>query len=242
MEALRYSVILPTYNEKENIGPLIRDLFSHLGEEAEIIVVDDNSPDGTGKIVEEMSATHPNIIFIRRMEDHGLVPSLREGIKKSRGEIVIWMDADGSMPAEKVKELIAGIDGGYDLVAGSRFVPGGGVELHAGGPDSMIGFFLSLALNRWCQFVLGHWFYDYTSGFVAVKRSVLEHLPLQGDYGEYFIALAHAAHRQGFRLLEIPYINRPRRAGESKTGTCLRDYLRRGWKYFWLTLRLKFIS
>ncbi|MCX7973891.1 MAG: glycosyltransferase [Candidatus Aminicenantes bacterium] len=238
---IKYSVILPTYNEKNNIGRLIDEIYTQLGLETEVIVVDDNSPDGTWQKVEEISCFYPGLKLIRRMKDHGLVASLREGIEKAKGEIIIWLDADGSMPATKIPELIQGLSQGYDLVAGSRFVPGGGVELITGSADSMTGFFLSFLLNRWCEFLLGRWFHDYTSGFVAIKKDVLKNLPLRGDYGEYFIALVYEAHRQGYRLLEIPYINRPRWEGQSKTGLNLFDYLKRGWKYFWLTLKLRFL-
>lgn len=239
---IKYSIILPTYNERENIERLIKEVFSFLGHKAEIIVVDDDSPDRTWQKVEEIRPAYPHLKLIRRMKDHGLVASLKEGIDKSAGEIIIWMDADGSMPADKIPELIDSVEKGYDLVAGSRFVPKGGVELITGTADSMIGFFLSLLLNRWCQFLFGSWFHDYTSGFVAVKKTVINNLPLQGDYGEYFIALVYQAYRQGYKLLEIPYINRPRWSGQSKTGLYFWDYLKRGWKYFWLTIKLKLLS
>lgn len=237
---IKYSVILPTYNERENIGRLIEEIFATLGDGTEIIVVDDNSPDGTWQKVEEISQFYPYLRLIRRMTDRGLVASLREGIEKAEGEIVIWLDADGSMPAAKIPELINQLSQGYDLVAGSRFIPGGGVELITGSADSTMGFILSLLLNRWCQWLLGRWFHDYTSGFVALKRTILQDLPLRGDYGEYFIALVYEAHRRGYRVSEIPYINRPRWHGQSKTGLNWRDYLKRGWKYFWLTIKLKF--
>lgn len=239
---VKYSVILPTYNERENIERLIKEIFSLLGQKAEIIVVDDDSPDGTWQKVEEIRPAYPDLKLVRRRKERGLVASLKEGIKKAQGEIIIWMDADGSMPADKIPELISGVEGGYDLVAGSRFVPKGGAELITGTADSMTGFFLSFLLNRWCQFFLGSWFHDYTSGFVAVKKTVINNLPLQGDYGEYFIALVYQAYRRGYRLLEIPYVNRPRWSGQSKTGFCFWDYLKRGWKYFWLTLKLKLLS
>ncbi len=237
-----YSVILPTFNERDNIESLVMEIQAQLGEEAEIIVVDDDSPDRTWQKVEEMRLSFPNLKLIRRQKNHGLVASLKEGIENASAEIIIWMDADGSMPASKIPELIKPLDCGYDLVAGSRFVPEGGVELITGSPDSVGAFFFSLLLNRWCQLLFGRWFHDYTSGFVAVKKSVLETLRLRGHYGEYFIALVSEAHRRGFRLLEIPYINRARKAGQSKTGQHLLDYLRRGSKYFWLTLRLKLLS
>jgi len=239
---VKYSVILPTYNERENIEPLIGEIFSLLGQAAEIIVVDDNSPDGTWQKVEEIKPVYPGLRLLRRTKNRGLVASLKEGLEASEGEIIVWLDADGSMPAAKIPELIQAVEKGYDLVAGSRFIPQGGVELITGSADSITGFFLSWLLNRWCQLLLGTWFHDYTSGFVAMRKSVLKTLSLKGDYGEYFIALVYEAHRQGYRLLEIPYINRPRWSGQSKTGLNFRDYLRRGWKYFWLTLKLKFLS
>lgn len=234
------SVILPTLNEKENIKPLIEEIFHEIREDTEVIVVDDDSPDGTWAVVEELSKTNPNLFLLRRKGERGLASALEKGIAFSKGEVVVWMDCDLSMPPETIKTLYAEIVKGYDMAIGSRFVDGGGVEIITGSRDTFLAYLLSLVLNRFVQFVLGSSVKDYTSGFIAVKRKILERIPLSGDYGEYFIGLVYRAREQGYRILEVPYICKARRRGTSKTGSHLFHYLKRGSKYIWLTLKLKF--
>lgn len=233
------SVLLPTYNEKENIGLLIESVFRHIPPGSEIIVVDDDSPDGTWKIVESLQPARPGLRLLRRTSNRGLTASLREGIAASRGDIVVWLDCDLSMPPEVIPDLLDGVARGADIAAGSRFVEGGGVEIVTGSGDTLLAFVLSRSLNRFVQAVLGGSFKDYTSGFIAVKKKVLDAVPLCGDYGEYFIDLIHRARRRGFRIEEVPYLCRARKAGVSKTGTRFAHYLKKGWKYLGLTLRLK---
>lgn len=92
------SVILPTYNEKENIKRLISEILENMGKNVEILVVDDDSPDGTWKIVEDMAKENNNIILLRRMNKRGLTSALTDGIKLAKGNIIAWMDTDLSMP------------------------------------------------------------------------------------------------------------------------------------------------
>lgn len=236
----KVSVVLPTYNEKENIVVLIENIFRHLDQNTEILVVDDNSPDGTWKIVEELTQTYPNLHLIRRMDKRGLTSALTDGIAASAGDIVAWMDCDLSMPPEKLKELKDKIDEGYDAAVASRFVKGGGVEIRTGSTDTVLSYILSLSLNRFIQTILDSSFKDYTSGFIMIKKSVLEEIPLKGDYGEYFIDLIHRTRKRGYKTIEIPYLCLARQQGVSKTGTNLFQYLKRGSKYLKVTLGLKF--
>jgi dolichol-phosphate mannosyltransferase len=239
-EKIRVSVVLPTYNESENIGPLAEAIFKALGSGSEIIVVDDDSPDGTWKIIEDTAKTRQNLRLIRRIGKKGLTSALQEGIDAARGDIVCWMDCDFSMPPELYPELVACIDQGFDIAVGSRFVKGGGVEIITGSNDSVWAFILSSFLNKFVRRMLGPSFKDYTSGFIAVKKKVLDKIPLKGDYGEYFIDLIYRAIKKGYTFKEIPYLNKARSRGVSKTGTHLVQYLRRGLKYIRLTLGLKF--
>lgn len=236
------SIILPTYNEKGNIVPLIQEIFQGLTKEIEVIVVDDDSPDNTWQEVERLKETQGHLYLIRRIDRRGLVSALKEGIAASKGEVVVWLDSDLSMPPQKIKELLSGIDQGYDVVFGSRFVKGGGVEIITGSGDTLLAFLLSLILNRFIQFILGPYFKDYTSGFIALRRKILEEIPLRGDYGEYFIDLIYRAQKRGFKILEIPYLCRARSFGSSKTGRNFFHYFRRGRKYLWVTFKLKAAS
>lgn len=234
------SVILPTYNEKNNIGPLINAVLAATGKKAEILVVDDDSPDGTWRIAEQSARNLPNLRLNRRIGKKGLVSALNDGITDAHGDIIIWMDCDLSMPPEKIKDLLACIGRGADMAVGSRFMPGGGVEIITGSADTLTAFLMSRLLNAFIRTVLFSSFRDYTSGFIAVKRKVLAGRPLKGDYGEYFIDLVYRALKRGYAVEEIPYICRARREGVSKTGTNIFHYLKKGLKYIGLTLKLRF--
>jgi dolichol-phosphate mannosyltransferase len=231
------SIILPTYNEAENIIPLIKEIDKTVKDKKEIIVVDDNSPDGTSNVVKEYAKKHKHVKLETRYHDRGLTNSIQHGIHVSKGDIIVWMDCDFSHPPSVIPSLLKKIEEGYDVAVASRFVAGG--KAKSEGPrDSLIGIILSNILNFFMQFLLGNKFYDYTSGFVAVKRVVFQNITLRGDYGEYFIDFIVRVFRQKFRVVEIPFISQSRRAGESKTGGNLLDYIARGRKYIIVVIRL----
>jgi dolichol-phosphate mannosyltransferase len=237
---IKVSIILPTYNEKDNIVPLIQTILNNIGNESEIIVVDDNSPDGTWKEVETLAESRKNIVLVRRTDKRGLVSALNDGIALARGETVVWMDCDFSMPPEEIKNLLACIDRGYDVAVGSRFVKGGGVEIVTESQDTATAYLMSRFLNKFIQTVLLRSFKDYTSGFIAIKKKVLGDIPLKGDYGEYFIDLTYRAIKKGYKVIEIPYLCKARKSGVSKTGTRSFHYFTKGLKYIILTFKLKF--
>lgn len=227
------SVVLPTYNERDNIGPLIQTLLAHVREPVEVWVVDDDSPDGTWQVVQALVEGDPRVHLLRRVGERGLTSAIAAGIAASRGEVVVWMDCDFSMPPEAVPRLVAALEGA-DVAVGSRYVRGGQDVGH-----SWMARAFSWAINRFASLLLGWGVRDYTSGFIAARREVLERIPLRGDYGEYCIDLLYRAQRAGYRVVEIPYTCTERVSGESKTGSSVLDYLRRGWKYIWTVLRLR---
>jgi len=236
------SVVLPTLNEVDNIVRLIEDIYAAVPDVHEIVVVDDDSSDGTGDAVLAYAAAHPErrVRLELRTSDHGLTKSIAHGVRAATGEVVVWMDCDLSMPASVIPSLLAGLDEGYDIVCGSRFVRGGSFKQNTEGTqDSALAVGLSRLMNYGVQFLLDHRFKDYTSGFIAVKRAIVLDLGLRGDYGEYFIDLLFRAIRAGYRVLEVPYVCLPRLHGTSKTGTSLRQYLRRGRGYVSTALRLR---
>jgi len=230
----RVSVILPTYNESGNIGPLIEEILSYLPGESEIIVVDDDSPDRTWEVVADWVPKDPRVRLLRRIGRRGLTSALREGFEQSRGQIIFWMDCDFSHPPDKIPEMIEQL-GQYDLVVASRYIPGGEERGH-----SRMGSFLSRVICGLSALVLSPAIKDYTSGYVGLRRPVLETIPFRGDYGEYCIDLLYRAHKRGYRILEIPYRCLPRRTGESKTATRFTGYVKRGYKYIFTMVRLRF--
>ena len=228
------SVVLPTYNERENIGPLIEGILAHVERPVEVIVVDDDSPDGTWQVVQAVAERDPRVRLLRRIGERGLTSALTAGIGQSRGSVVAWMDCDLSMPPEVLPALLAATDQA-DLAAGSRYVPGGADEGH-----SLTGRLFSRTINLAASLLLGWQIKDYTSGFLAVRRPVFDRIALRGDYGEYCIDLLARAQRLGFTVREVPYRCAPRRQGESKTAANAAGYIRRGWKYVVTILRLRF--
>jgi dolichol-phosphate mannosyltransferase len=234
------SVIFPTYNERENIGPLILEVLKYTPASTEVVVVDDDSPDGTWRVVEEMQKDNPTLYLLRRIDQRGLASALRDGIEFSRGEVIVWSDCDFSMPPAKIKDLLAEIAAGKDVAVGSRFAKGGGVQIVQESADTLQAYLMSLTLNRFIQRLLGRDFKDYTSGFIAFRRRVLDRISLRGDYGEYFIDFIYRAKKLGYAIVEVPYMCVERRAGVGKTGAHFFDYLRKGWKYVWLTIKLRF--
>jgi dolichol-phosphate mannosyltransferase len=230
----RVSVILPTYNESGNIGPLIEEILSYLPGESEIIVVDDDSPDRTWEVVAEWVQKDPRVRLHRRIGRRGLTSALQEGFEQSRGQIIFWMDCDFSHPPDKIPEMIEKLSQ-YDVVVASRYIPGGEELGH-----SRMGSFLSRIICGLSSLVLSPAIKDYTSGYVGLRRPVLEAIPFRGDYGEYCIDLLYRALKRGYLILEIPYRCLPRRTGESKTATRFTGYVRRGYKYIFTMVRLRF--
>ncbi len=235
------SVVLPTYNEAENIILLIKEIDRVVKYKKEFWVVDDNSPDGSAnKVLNYQKKSNKKYInVLRRLKNHGLTNSLKDGIKKAKGDVVVWMDCDFSHPPGVINKLLKKINEGYDIAVASRFIKGGGFVVPEGGSnDSWAAIILSRLMNYTIQFLLGRKFGDYTSGFIAVKSRVFKKVVLRGDYGEYFIDLIYKAYANNFIITEIPYYQLPRRAGQSKTGSSLWQLIKRGSKYLQLTLQL----
>lgn len=222
------SVILPTYNERDNIRSLIERVLaacSHLG--VGVLVVDDDSPDGTWLVVQEMAEADERVRLLRRMDERGLTSAIAAGIEATRGEVVAWMDCDLSMPPEAIPALVEKISAGLcDVAVGSRYVAGGKDVGHP--PMARL---LSRCINGFAGLLLGFGIRDYTSGFVAARREVLEANSLHGDYGEYCIGFLAQARWRGLSVCEVPYRCEARHGGVSKTGTSLLTYLKRGSKY-----------
>ncbi len=204
------SIILPTYNEKDTISLLVEEILGRISSDSEIIVVDDDSPDGTGGIVEKISQTDPRVRLLRRKE-RGLTSALRAGIEAARNDTVIWLDADFAHPPEVIPDLIDAPDD-FDIVVASRYITGG-----HDGRDSKIRRGASIVLNRIGQWWVRSSVRDLSSGFVRARKDVLTHLDFRGTYGDYCIDFLVRAEKKGYRIKEIPYTNSEREKGYSKT-------------------------
>ncbi|MEI7818379.1 MAG: glycosyltransferase, partial [Desulfuromonadales bacterium] len=228
------SIIMPTYNEAGNIADLMREAVCNVSSCGftliEVIVVDDDSPDLTWQIAENVECPGAIVRVIRRMERHGLTASLNDAISAANNDVIVWFDCDFSQPPELIPQLLEKIREGFDVVVNSRYLPGGGEN--RSGDGSTLHLFLSRCLNFSLRHLLDPSFTDYTSGFIAVRRDVLRDYRLRGDYGEYFIDFIYRVlFDKRYTVTELPYIMQRRRSGISKTGTNLLHYLKRGRKY-----------
>lgn len=212
-------VIIPTYNEKENIQKMIETVLAIGEHQFDILVIDDNSPDGTGDIVDEMAALHPDRVhIIKRTGKLGLGTAYITGFKwaLTQGyDYVIEMDADFSHPTDKLHELQAACaTGGADVAVGSRYKTGVNVVNWPMGRVLM-----SFYASKYVRFITGMNVYDTTAGFVCYRREVLEAIDLDNvEFKGYAfqIEMKFTAHRMGFKIVEVPIVFVNRVLGTSK--------------------------
>ncbi|MGC9523198.1 MAG: polyprenol monophosphomannose synthase, partial [Anaerolineae bacterium] len=210
-------IIVPTYNEKENIEPLVVQLLSQpldLG----VIVVDDNSPDGTGEIADRLAAEHPDRVqVIHREGKLGLGTAYIAGFRRAMAEgvdTIITMDADFSHPPDRIPSMVAKIEEGYDLVIGSRYVPGGrAVEC------TLPRRILSWGANAFARTLLSLKAHDTTAGFRCYRREVLASIALDQIFSDgysFLMEMLYKVQQQGWRIGEVPIVFHNRQQGVSK--------------------------
>lgn len=209
-------VIIPTYNELENL-PLIIERVRKATPEVEILVVDDNSPDGTGAKADEIAASDKQVHVLHRQEKTGLLGAYVAGFEwglERDYKVICQMDADGSHAPEEFPRLLAAIDAGADLVIGSRYVDGGEA---VNWPRNR--YLLSKAGNLYVSLALGTDVADMTAGYRAFRREVLEAI----DFNElsrkgyiFQVQIADIADQEGFDVREVPITFTDRTLGESK--------------------------
>jgi dolichol-phosphate mannosyltransferase len=212
-------LVLPTYNEAENIGPLARAALAAL-QEAEmphrVLIVDDSSPDGTGQIADRLAAELEPVEVLHRERKQGLGRAYLAGFARALeggAELIMEMDSDFSHDPRDIPRLIAAADAA-DLVLGSRYVPGGGI--------SNWGFLRRLVSrggSAYARWLLGVPVRDLTGGFKCFNRRVLETIDLSGVHADGYgfqIELTYRAIKAGFTVAEVPIVFREREVGSSK--------------------------
>ena len=217
-------VVIPTFNEAANIERVIAAAGAALATvrdvEPHVLVVDDSSPDGTGEIVERLSAVDPSVCLLRRAQRSGLGPAYLAGFAHALAhdaELVLEMDADFSHDPADIPRLIAASDAGADLALGSRYVAGGAVAQW--GP---LRRFISRGACLYARVVRGLAVRDLTGGFKCFRRTVLESIDLDTvrSHGYVFqVELTLRTIRRGFRVVEVPITFRDREHGKSKMST-----------------------
>lgn len=209
-------IVLPTYNERENLERMVT-LLRQLPEGPSIIVVDDASPDGTGKLADELASRDGRIQVLHRPGKAGLGTAYLAGFAvalEAGHELILTMDCDFSHHPRYVPALIRRAEEGADLVIGSRYVPGGGT------PDFPLSRkILSGSANLVAHAIAGLEARDTTAGFRCYRRRVLESLPLTGIRSNgysFLVEMLFLVQNAGFRIDEVPIIFEDRKAGKSK--------------------------
>ena len=227
-------IVIPTYNERENISILLEKIGLLGIKYLEVVVVDDNSPDGTWKIVEKKAEKDPHVHILRRMGERGRGLAGVEGFRyalDAGAEIVFEMDGDLSHDPSHIPDFLAAIKK-FDVVLGSRFVESGASQR-----SSFLRAIISRTAGLYIKVVLGFSVKDPTSGFRCFRREVLEAIDLSTitARGPFIVTeVLFRCYRQGFRIGEIPIVFRQRFGGKSKLGC--RELLKNFIKVFKLRL------
>jgi len=226
------SIIIPTYNEKDNIVNLIKEIRLRLKKADiinEVIIVDDDSTDGTGETISKNFDKDKSIRLFVRKNSKELGSAILFGIRKVRGSVIIGMDADFNHPPSAIVELIKQLKD-YHLVVASRYVGSGGMH-------DRFKFITSYIFNWSLKSLLNFPIMDNTSGFYAIKKNDLFKLPLDyiyKGYGEYHIKLVYLACKNNLRIKEIPVYFPKRVFGLSKSNT-----FKMFFSYLWTALNLR---
>jgi dolichol-phosphate mannosyltransferase len=209
-------ICLPTYDERENLEPMLRALGDVLGPDDRVLVIDDNSPDGTGELADRLAGELGFVDVLHRPRNEGLGPAYLAGFRRALdagAQLILEMDCDFSHDPQDVPRLLEAA-GEADLVLGSRYVPGGGVENWG-----LVRRTISYGGSLYARVLLGVRVRDLTGGFKCFRREVLEALPLDEIHSRGYafqIELTYRALRRGFRVREIPIRFTDRVAGGSK--------------------------
>jgi dolichol-phosphate mannosyltransferase len=208
-------LVLPTYDEAGNIESLIRQALANMPDDSRILVVDDNSPDGTGEIAERLSTELP-VKVLHRPRKEGLASAYVMGFEHALAQgagLVLQMDSDFSHDPADLRRLIEAA-GDADLVLGSRYVPAGGVR-----DWSLVRRAISRGGSAYARTVLGIGVKDLTGGFKCFRREVLESLDLDAIASQGYafqVEMTYRSLQKGFKVVEIPIVFKDRRVGKSK--------------------------
>ncbi len=227
-------VIIPTYNEAENLPKLVSALFS-LPVDLRVLVVDDNSPDGTGAVADRLARESERVQVIHREGKLGLRSAYMTGIRRALSEgaeAVLQMDADFSHDPARIPDMVAQL-AEYEMVLGSRYVPGGSVDSRWAAWRKALSAFA----NFYARSILGMRLHDVTTGYRLWRRETLLGMPLErlhsGGY-IFLVEMAYLAYCLGYRIGEVPIYFADRRSGQSKMSVRIQiEAAFRVWQVWW---------
>jgi dolichol-phosphate mannosyltransferase len=210
-------VILPTYNEAGNVEKIVAAVLAHLPDSRRVLIVDDNSPDGTGDIADRLAAEDDDVTVLHREAKEGLGPAYIAGFRQALAEgadVIVEMDADFSHDPVDLPQLLAAVEAGADLAIGSRYVPGGGVTEWGAMRRA-----ISRGGSAYSRAVLGLDIRDLTGGFKVFRRPVLEAInfdQIEALGYAFQVEMTYLAVKLGFEVVEVPITFRERQVGASK--------------------------
>lgn len=202
---IRYSIIIPCHNEADSIGPVVRDVMN-IVPDAEIIVVDDGSTDDTARIVEAIDSVR----LFRQESNFGKGVALRRGIKEAKGEVIVFMDADGQDEPADLPLLLDQIEKGHPFVNGSKFI--GIIEQ---GAISLPNYYGNLFMSGLINLLFGSWVTDSQSGFRAIEKKYVDRWRLSSNEYEIETEMLCKALKSGLRIQDVPVTRKPRTAGST---------------------------
>ena len=216
-ESKSVSVVLGTYNERENLSrliPTIEAIFEANNLQGEIVVVDDNSPDGTADLAKDMGTQYGNVRLLWRPEKLGPGSAHADGYKAAKGEIIVGMDTDFSHDPHDIPRFLAKMQEGFDVVQASRYIKGGTYEVNSF--QTWRKKMASKFGNILIALLSGVPIHDFTTAYRAVRRSVVENVATESAGNSFFMEFIIKAYRNGYRLTEIPIVFKDRVVGKSK--------------------------
>jgi len=211
------SVVMATYNERENLSrlvPIIEKIFKNNKMRGEIVVVDDNSPDGTSDLVKNLNRKYRNVRLLWRPRKMGPGSAHADGYKFSRGDIIFGMDVDFSHDPYDIPKFIRKIDAGYDIVVSSRYIRGGVYEVKSFQTfrKKMASKFGNILISTLSHVPI----HDFTSSMRAIRRKVIADVKTKSKGNSFFFEFIIKAHRKGYHITELPIIFKDRIVGTSK--------------------------
>ena len=216
-EGLDVSVVIPTYNEKENISALIKKIEGVLKRDKkrfEIVIVDDNSPDGTADIAKALNKRYRNIQVLTRKKKGGVGAAYYFGYKNSKGGIIIGMDADLSHNPYEIPKLLRRLEEGYDMVLGSRHMHGAYYEHKKF--NTFRKYLTSKYGNILTSVILGIKIHDFTNGFRCFRREILQDINLINKGNSLLMEIIAKTYWNGHKIAEVPVTFMDRKKGTSK--------------------------
>ena len=211
------SVVLSTYNERENLSnlvPIIEKVLADNGIPGEIVVVDDNSPDGTAEVAKALGRRFGNVRLLWRPRKLGPGSAHADGYRFAIGDIIVGMDTDFSHSPYDIPRFVAKVEEGFDMVVGSRYIRGGQYEVKS--VQTLKKSLASRLGNILIHFLSGVPLHDFTTALRAIRREVVHDVRTDSKGNSFFMEFIIKSYRKGYHLTEVPIVFRDRVAGKSK--------------------------